>query len=85
MRAVNDAATLMCLHAEREFLRRLDGDCDSPVGVLATINNGTMTIRAQVFNPPSTSPLRGEVEGPAENGADVALLAGKLMEQINDG
>ena len=36
---VNDRETLLCLRAEREFLRLLQGDCNCPVGVLATINN----------------------------------------------
>src|SRR5262249_38482636 len=31
---VNDRKTLLCLRAEREFLRLLQGDCNCPVGVL---------------------------------------------------
>src|SRR5438309_279791 len=46
---VNDRETLLCLRAEREFLRVLQGDCNSPVGVLATTKSGNMTMRAQVF------------------------------------
>lgn len=82
VRAVSHRETLLCLHGEREFLRQLNGDCDSPVGVLARMDGGTMTIRAQVFNPPSTEPLRGEVQGPADEG-NIARLAAELMEQIN--
>jgi porphobilinogen deaminase len=81
---VNDEETLLCLRTEREFLRLLNGDCDSPVGVLATVQGGTMRIHAQVFYPPSGTPLRGEVEGPA-TAASVEALARKLMEQINGG
>ena len=82
VRAISHEQTLLCLHAEREFLRLLQGDCDSPVGVLAKISDSEMTIRAQVFNPPATTPIRGEVTGPAavEN---VESLAAKLMEQMN--
>lgn len=80
VRSVNDADTLRCLAAEREFLRQLDGDCDSPVGVLATIRGDRIIMRAQVFHPPSTAALRGEVEG-----TDVAHLATQLMEKLNGG
>ena len=59
--AVNDADTLSCLQAEREFLRLLQGDCDSPVGVLATIENCEMTLRAQVFARPDEPPQTGKV------------------------
>ena len=47
---VNHAETFLCLRAEREFLRLLHGDCNSPVGVLAEIVKQEMTVRAQVFD-----------------------------------
>lgn len=56
VRLVNDEQTLLCLRAERDFLRRLQGDCDSPVGVLATIEGPQMILRAQVFTVGVTEP-----------------------------
>lgn len=79
---VGDAETLRCLRAEREFLRLLDGDCDSPVGVLATIKGGSMTIRAQLFQPPAVAPVCAIVGGHADD-SKIDSLAAKLMEQIN--
>ena len=76
---VNDGETLPCLRAEREFLRLLQGDCNSPVGVLAKIDNGKMKLRAQVFDLRSTAPREGEVEGEAEDGE---LLALELVRRI---
>jgi hydroxymethylbilane synthase len=58
---VNDPSTLLCLRAERDFLRRLQGDCQSPVGVLATIEKREMTLRAQVFEDANLSPKTGKV------------------------
>ncbi|MFN2475365.1 MAG: hypothetical protein ABR526_03370, partial [Chthoniobacterales bacterium] len=84
IRRINDVDTLLCLDAEREFLRRLDGDCDSPVGVLATLEGDNITLAAQVFYPPSTQPSIGKVEARRED-ADVPRMATKLMEQINGG
>ena len=80
--AMGDAETLLCLRAEREFLRLLDGDCDSPVGVLATISDGSMTMRAQLFKPPAVAPVSGVVDGPAAR-SNIEVLAAKLMEQID--
>jgi hydroxymethylbilane synthase len=51
LEAVNDPDTLAALRAEREFLRLLDGDCDSPVGVQATVRGAQLTLHAQVFEP----------------------------------
>jgi hydroxymethylbilane synthase len=80
LRAINHAETLLCLEAEREFLRLLQGDCDSPVGVLATISASTMTMRAQVFEPPRIEPQSARVEGEAKRGKK---LARDLWEAIN--
>jgi uroporphyrinogen III methyltransferase/synthase len=77
--AVNDAETLFCLQAEREFLRLLHGDCDTPVGVLATIDNWEITLRAQVFGrsdePPQTGQVRSSLRTQAPEKISAALHA----------
>lgn len=80
LQLVNDPETLLCLQAEREFLRRLHGDCNFPVGVHATISNGTMKMRAQVFEGESLSPRQAEVEG-ASN--EDTRLAAELLRKID--
>ena len=47
--SIDDQETHLCLRAEREFLRLLQGDCDLPVGVHARFMNGEMELHAQVF------------------------------------
>jgi hydroxymethylbilane synthase len=81
--AVNDADTLLCLQAEREFLRLLQGDCDSPVGVLARIKANLIKLRAQVFEPGRPEARAGKVEGSIAKGA--RPLAAELLERINGG
>lgn len=80
VREINNAETLLCLEAEREFLRLLQGDCGSPVGVLATISASIMTVRAQVFEPPRIEPRMARVEGEATSRKQ---LARELWEAIN--
>ena len=80
VRAINCAPTFSCLQAEREFLRLLQGDCGSPVGVLATISGSTMTMRAQVFEPPRVEPRTARVQGDA---SEPEKLAGELWGAIN--
>jgi len=70
---VNDRETLLCLRAEREFLRLLQSDCNCPVGVLATINNETMKLRGQLFGDGSAAPQEAEVEGMSYDGQPLAL------------
>ncbi len=45
MSSIDDVETHLCLRAEREFLRLLQGDCDLPVGVHARFMNGEMALR----------------------------------------
>jgi hydroxymethylbilane synthase len=78
---INHRETLFCLQAEREFLRLLQGDCDSPVGVLATIEAETMRMRAHVFEAGESEPRTGEVEGSISN--SVEALAAELLDRIN--
>jgi hydroxymethylbilane synthase len=80
VRAVNHPETLLCLEAEREFLRLLQGDCGSPVGVLATITEGDMTVQAQLFEPPRVEPRTARVEGEAST---PKKLARELWEEVN--
>ena len=76
---INDRETLLCLEAEREFLRQLHADCNFPVGVLANIHNGKMKIRAQVFLAESSAPREAEVEGGCKEGT---ALAKELLRRI---
>ena len=69
---MNHFDTLLCLRAEREFLRLLHADCNQPVGVLAVVEGTTMKIRAQFFDPEATTPREGLVEGPSEDAERLA-------------
>jgi hydroxymethylbilane synthase len=70
---VNHRRTLLCLQAEREFLRLLQGDCNCPVSVLATIENDRMKLKAQLFSDQSAAPQEGEVEGARDTGEHLAV------------
>ena len=76
---IDDEPTRLCLHAEREFLRLLDGDCDSPVGVHARMIDGKLRLQAQVFEDDVSAPLVG-VEIGATDRAEA--LADELMSKL---
>ena len=79
--AVNDGGTRLCLRAEREFLRLLDGDCDSPVGVHANIAGPGMVLQAQVFREKENQPERGRVRS-APGTQDPEALASFLYNSM---
>jgi hydroxymethylbilane synthase len=78
-RAISDQPTLLCLQAEREFLRLLEGDCDSPVGVHATMTNEKLRLQAQVFTEGTLAPQVGVVTGEPVQPEE---LAAALMEKL---
>ena len=79
LESVNDSEMLLCLQAEREFLSRLHADCNFPIGVHATIGNGKMKLRAQMFEGESPTPQQAEVEGESDEGDQ---LAAELLRKI---
>jgi hydroxymethylbilane synthase len=80
---LNHTDTLLCLRAEREFLRLLQGDCGTPVGVLATILDGEMTLRAQIFDDNAAKPRIGSLRKPLTRQPEA--LAAELLDVINGG
>ena len=77
---LGDRKTLLCLRAEREFLRLLQGDCNYPVGVLAIIDNNKMKLKAQLFGDHSPAPREAEVEGTRDEGEHLALQLLTLLQ-----
>lgn len=80
--AINDRTTYLCLRAEREFLRLLDGDCDSPVGVQAKVEGREMRLQAQIFEGLAAPPRVGTIAGSCD---DPEAIAAKLMKQLYGG
>ena len=76
---IDDEPTRLCLRAEREFLRLLDGDCDSPVGVHAKITDAKLRLQAQVFEEEISAPRVGMVNGAI---AQPEALAAELMSKL---
>lgn len=80
---LNHGETLRCLRAEREFLRLLQGDCGTPVGVLATMDRGVMTICAQFFDDKRAEPRVAKLR--KETHAEPEILGAELLGLINGG
>lgn len=76
MSAVDHRETHLCLRAEREFLRLLQGDCNLPVGAHARHVSGEIELRAQLFDE-DAEPKIG-----AARGTDPEEVASRLFEQL---
>ena len=47
---INDKQTRIIANTEREVLKILEGDCDTAIGVFATINNKKIELTAELFS-----------------------------------
>jgi hydroxymethylbilane synthase len=87
VRALHDEPTATCTRAERELLRVLEGGCSVPVGALAELADGTLTLRGVVAAPDGRRVLEAEFRGPdpVALGREVAeRLRGQGAEEILD-
>jgi hydroxymethylbilane synthase len=76
---VDHPATRAAVGAERAFSRSLGGDCQVPLGVLATVHDGTVSVRGEVLSADGRRRLRGRRAGPLRSAESVGARLGKEM------
>jgi hydroxymethylbilane synthase len=80
---LNDPVTSTAVHAERQVIKLLQGDCHSPVGVLANyLGDGRYAIQARVISGDGSRSAQASVEAPIKTlGKAVNQLVKNLQEQ----
>jgi hydroxymethylbilane synthase len=64
---IDDADAAVALRCERTVVTRLGGGCQMPIGALASIANGTLTVRGVVASPDGSRIVRAAVSGSRDN------------------
>jgi hydroxymethylbilane synthase len=75
---VGDAATTLCVRAERAFLRRCRGGCQAPIGAHATFADGELHLRAAIASVDGSLVLRDEARVRTSDIADAEVLGERL-------
>ncbi|MFN3210077.1 MAG: hydroxymethylbilane synthase [Roseovarius sp.] len=84
--AIHDADTGKRLAAERAFLARLDGSCETPIAGLAELQGDRIRLRGEVLRPDGSESICDEGEAPVEDGAKLGeALARGLLERAGPG
>jgi hydroxymethylbilane synthase len=79
-RRLNNPNVWSCVTAERALLAAVGGGCRAPVGALAVIKGGRLTLDAMVADPEGAGMVRGSEEGSPEDADNVGQkLAGTLL------
>ena len=77
--------THRALEAERSFLTRLEGGCQVPIGVYATIEGETLHLRGLVGSLDGKQILKAESKGSVEDPESIGFqLAGEILEMGAD-
>jgi hydroxymethylbilane synthase len=84
--AIHDRETGLRLAAERAFLARLDGSCETPIAGLAVIEGDELWLRGEILRPDGSASLTGERRGPVATGAALGVdLAEELLGRAGPG
>lgn len=84
--AIGDAPTALRIEAERAFLARLDGSCQTPIAGLAELDGRRLTLRGQILRPDGSESIEGAREGLAADGAAMGRdLAEELLAKAGPG
>lgn len=76
---LDDAATAICVRAERAFLARLDGSCRTPIAGLATLHGDALSFRGSILTPDGTSQHEATRSGLAREAAEIGADAGNEL------
>jgi hydroxymethylbilane synthase len=78
--AIHHGPTGQRLGAERSFLATLDGSCETPIGGLAELDGGTLTLRGEILRIDGSQVLADMGDAPIEDGAELGrVLAQGLL------
>jgi hydroxymethylbilane synthase len=86
LEAIHDAETGLRLAAERAFLARLDGSCETPIAGLAVIDGAEIWLRGEILRPDGSASIVGQGRGPVGDGAAIGTrLAEELLTRAGPG
>lgn len=79
---IHHAPTGHRLAAERAFLLKLDGSCQTPIAGLAVIEGGDIWLRGEILRPDGTQSITGDLRAPIADAAGLGTdLAARLLAQ----
>ena len=86
LRPVNDVETAQRVAAERAFLARLDGSCQTPIAGYAELQNTRLLLRGEILRPDGSQALAGTREGEIADGPAMGKdLAEELLARAGQG
>ena len=84
--AIHHGPTGQRLAAERAFLLRLDGSCETPIAGLAVLDGGDLWLRGEILRIDGSKVIAGDMRGPVADAGDLGrALAADLLGRAGPG
>lgn len=84
--AIHHVETGHRINAERAFLARLDGSCQTPIAGLAELREDSLLLRGEILRPDGSAAISGHREGSVSEGPAIgADLAEELLARAGEG
>ena len=84
--AIHHLPTGQQLAAERAFLARLDGSCETPIAGLAVLEGDQLWLRGEILRPDGGRVIKGDIRGAVADGAAMGqALADRLLAEAGPG
>ena len=80
LKNINDTETAIKANSERKVLKVLEGDCETAVGVYSNIENGQITLKAELFSLNGQQKFYESGSSDINNGEELGLEVGKKLK-----
>ena len=79
IKMINDKKSYCCIQAERAVLEVIGGDCDTAVGGLATLLNGKIVLKSELFSNDGNKKFVAKNSGSFKEAREIGYKVGKEL------
>tara|TARA_B100001996_G_scaffold154164_1_gene117296 strand:+ start:14 stop:922 length:909 start_codon:yes stop_codon:yes gene_type:complete len=81
LKKINHKPTNICVDAERQLLKILEGDCDTAVGAIANIEDQNITLEAELFSMDGEQRFYHSASKNISSGIELGTEVGKILKK----
>ena len=84
LKKVNHQSTHNCIKAERNVLKVLEGDCETAVGVFASINGDKINLEAELFSLDGSKRFHLKSSENLDEADELGIKMGKTLKKLSN-
>ena len=84
LKKINHEITHKCIKAERSVLKVLEGDCETAVGVYATIDGNRIILEAELFSLDGKKRFHLKLSDELDKAEELGIEVGKTLKKVSN-